>query len=305
MDRQRIAGKRLLVLFLVFLLLAAVQGCKSKEMESRWTDKPMKIDGKINDWSGIPILTAEDSDVGLGLCNDSQNIYIVMKFRNPVWLQSIRRAGINIWIDKKAKKEKDFGFVYNGIPTSIDLSKLRPDRRNSGDQNNFPQMGGDNNRMGDRPGGMRDEKAVELRLIDVNSIFQEAIIATDGSEGPEIACDTSMSFIVYEMKVPLPESMSRFYGIGTAMGEKLSLGFIWNNMEEMRKEMSGSRPGGGDFGGGGPGGGMGGPPGGGMGGGPGGGGPPGGGRPDQDDDSMKKQEIWVKTILADPAATLE
>lgn len=283
MDERKVGKKVTLLFFLAISLTIIAPGCKSEEMTSYWTPKPKTIDGKIDDWSAIPTLSPDNFDVGLGVCNDSQNIYIVVKFRNPQWLMPIRKTGLSFWLDKQAKKKKEFGLTYNGIPESFNLEDFNNRRRGHEGPGNVP-AGGDE--MIAAP-NMREDRPVELRLIDVNSIFKEAIIDKNGLDGPEIACDTSMSFIVYEIKVPLTESMSRNYGIGAEPGQKLSLGFIWNDMEDRRDKMKGKRPGGG-MGGGRPGGGM-------------RGGPP-GGFGDRDNSTMKKQEIWVKTLLAVPAA---
>ncbi len=272
MSDNRTVGKWSWVFFLVGMIAVMAPGCKSEDVPTHWAHKTIAIDGKIDDWSNTPVMYMEEEDIGLGLCSDSQYLYIMVKFRDPKWLRAIRMTGLNVWIDKYGNKDTDFGLKYNGIPEALS------DLEGQGNQSRHNQMSG--------PGNIMEQNPIELRLTDKNSIFREAIIASDGSEGPQVAADTSMSFIVYEMSIPLGESESRYYGVGTEAGEKIALGFIWGDMEEMQKNMKADRNG------------MGGGRGGGMGGQGGGKSGRGGGMGQRPGGNMEKQEIWVKTSLA-------
>ena len=266
---------RYAALFTCSIVLLGVQSCKSQEASSIWTDQPMTIDGKLGDWANVPVLYYEKEDIGVGICNDSDNIYVTIKFRNPAYARLIRMGGLNVWVDRHGDKSEDFGLIYNGAPNNGDMKMPRGEGAGAGE---------------DRFGGMpnapdfKDRHPVELRLVDKQSIFQEAVIASDGSEGPRAACDTSLSFFTYEFSLPLRESEGRYYGIGAEAGNKVMIG-----LKVSAPERKSERPGGM---GGGPGGGMGGP-GGGMGG--------GGQRPHGMGDSQKAQkiELWLATTLAD------
>ncbi|MCK5126157.1 MAG: hypothetical protein KAR42_07865 [candidate division Zixibacteria bacterium] len=263
------------ILFVALLIFS--YGCKSENINSQWVNKPITVDGKMEDWADIPVTYYEKEDVGLGVCNDSQNVYILFKFRDPRWLRVIRVSGVSVWIDRSGGKNKEFGIKYNGLPSSIDIEALQSGKGfNRQTENPMPD------RM-----NLFDKLPVELRLYDKESIFKEAIIAEDGTEGPHIECDTSMSFFTYELSFPLPESENRFYGIDTKPGSEISIGFIWADMPSKRPPM--------DNRGGMQGGGM---SGGGKGGGRGGSGGRGSGGMGGNRQMIKKQEIWMKTKLA-------
>ena len=274
-NRHTVTGITGLAL-LTFAGMIMVTGCKTQEVPNHWSTLPIQVDGKMTEWTGIPTTYFKDEGAVLGLCNDSENLYIHFRFTNPTWAQAIRMTGLTLWIDANGKKDKDVGIRFHGGPSLTELMAAS----SGGRLDNLPQE--QKQRLLEREAQTTD------RLIFFDkSYYVEASIPIDGSKGPAAGYDTSMGFYLYEFSVPLQESAVQLYGLGAQPGQTICIGAEWGGVSGLRSErqqrgsMSGSR------------GGMGGGPPGGMGGGRGG---KGGGRIQP----PEKQEVWVKTQLALP-----
>lgn len=267
------------ILYPILLLSSAIlfSGCKGQEeVETHWTVKPIEVDGDMVDWAGIETAYFEDNNTQLGLCNDTDRLYILFRFSNQTYAQLIRMGGLTLWLDSTAEKKKAFGLQYTGGPP---LSELQD-----------PAMAGGGGFM-DR---LTPEQQERLRQGEVrgdqitvinNELETVETLAIDGSRGPAVAYADLKGVYTYEFSIPLQKTDLHIYGIDIQPGGTLSLGLEWGLSEEQLKQMRGAMDGR--------------PPGGGMGGGRPGGGRGGGGmrgRPEM----PEKQEIWVKTVLASP-----
>ncbi|MEW5925372.1 MAG: hypothetical protein AB1746_15430 [Candidatus Zixiibacteriota bacterium] len=283
-------GKTIILIGLLIIVPWILPGCKGQEVECAWMANPTVIDGQRNDWKDMPFTYFEDEDVVLGLSNDNDNLYVFFSFKNAQWARMIQMSGITLWFDGKGKKNKNWGLRYRGGPKM-------PERQDKTDD-----------RMRDMPDDMMDksrqnpmENGAPFAIIS-KTRDQEYIIDTSGSDGPAVSSAVTNGIYTYEFRIPIRVSGNELYNFSAAPGQIVGIGSEWGGMPEgMSRPEGGGRPGGveppdGGFPGGGggfPGGG------GGMGGGP-GGGPPGGGR---EMPSMEKQEIWVKTVLAEAPPT--
>jgi hypothetical protein len=267
-----------------FILMA---GCNDQEVSCHWSSNPIRIDGKSGDWSGIPVTIFEEQGAVLALANDSENLYVQFRTRDRRWVRTIRRSGLTIYVNNKAKKDKDFFVRFKGGHHLADFQgRQEPVDSNSAEEHLNPWS--------------RSSIPFNADTTEVFTCYQkdkviEKPIPLDGSEGPSAGCDTSFGFYTYELSIPLSESTVRYYGIGAAPGQKISIGVEWGGMGDFRRDRPGGMTMGGPPGGGFPGGG--GPPGGGMGGRPGGM----GGRGEDRRGSPEKQEVWLKTALAAPS----
>jgi hypothetical protein len=266
------------------IVLAVAAGCKSEEVPGAWVPEPIQVDGNASEWTSQSLSSYGDEGVVLGICNDSDQLYIHVRFRDPAWAHAIRMGGLKLWIDPKAEKNKTLGMEYRGGPPPSELFANRGGMGRGEPSDDRMQ------RMRDMQGRMEDQ----LLFTDSENRIDQVPIAVDASSGPVARFDTTLGFYSYEFSIPLADSRSGLYGLGLQPGQPISIGAIWGDMDR-RQKMGG--PGGGPPAArGGIGGGFGGK-GGGMAGGMerrGGGMPPGGMQPPE------KQEFWLKTTLALP-----
>lgn len=256
-------------------------GCKTQTMPSHRFDQPIEVDEQTTDWQGVAMTTLAESGAVLGIGNDDENLYILLRFRDPQWVGIIRRGGITFWFDIKGGKAKEFGLVYNGGPDISELMKQRKtEQSDGGGRWNLPGEGFEGREMPEE----------RFSILLKKWFMQPAYISPQGKNGPQIGTGVEHGFINYELKIPLSESGDDFYGLGVGPGETITIGLEWGI--DMKRDPGQGMPGGGRGQGqiGGPGGGRGGSF---KGGGP--GGKMGGGQ------SMKrfsKQEVWLKVTLA-------
>lgn len=271
------------ILIILPLALSFLTSCNSKELKNQWAEKSLTIDGNYDDWEGHDLHYFEDQNLMIGTLNDTENIYMMVRFSDMQLARKINRHGVTIWVDKQGKKKKTHGIQYTGS-YDIHQSLVKYEQRPQGE----PPMRDDGvQRLSARmepdvpgPGKIWIIEGEDEREFDENQIHGVAVGSKDNK-----------GVFCYEFRIPIP--------IGLQSQEKIDLCFeIGGLSTDELKDKMGSR--------GGPGGmgerpgGMSSPPQGmgrrgGMGGGR--GGPGGGQRPDSK--FIEQQDIWMKLIFAE------
>ncbi len=259
---------------LIIAAMIMTVSCKTEEVPGQWIAKDMTIDGRMAEWDSMPGMYFEESQTLMEFCNDSENLYVMVRFSNPMWVQTIRMSGLTLWLDVKGKKDKTVGIRYNGGPSPEEMQKM-----------GFG--GGMQGRMGMNMPAPPEGMAQQEQFLFLNDSNPEGIlIPTDGSKGPAVAYSVIDGFCIYELSIPMSAGNSDILGLNLEPGQKYSIGAEWGDMGDMMKKMRES--------GGGP------PMGGGGGEGMGGGRP--GGMGGQRPSMPQKQEVWIKTDFAVPVA---
>lgn len=293
-----------LIWLIPMLLLAATSLLPAKgiDVASPFVTAAPVLDGQTNDWPDQSATFIKEKDLLVRVCNDSQNVYVMLAFRNAQWAGIIKRSGLTLKLDPQAKNKDAFTLKLVAGPPLEQIRAMRG--KDTANTEQMPPEMGERPDMGDRIRG-RDGQIEEAFICSKKGYLIDKPIPLDGSQGPAAGFGLANSFFAYEFSIPIGESSARFYGLGTKAGQKISIGLIWGEID--KGKMGGGRPSmggdesgppGGD-GGGFPGGGGGGMPGGGMGGRGGKGGPPGGG-PGGKSGMPEKQEIWLKAQLSLP-----
>lgn len=273
------------VAILLLLISTAYDATAGDEQwDSKLVSHGVILNGKRADFPAGTLAMLEKQEASFGLCNDSQYLYVLLAFRNPMYARAIRRGGLTVWLDAGGKKAKEFMIKYTGGPTREQMMTLRKQGTEMQERQMPPEMR-------ERMNEMEVDSAPVFICYQKDRIAEKPI-PVDGSEGPSAVFGIDQGFCVYEFKIPLKESEVRNYGMGVKQGQKFSVGLVWGEMSQERREprmeFGGGRPGGGGDG-------M--LPPGGMGGGPGGGsGGPGGGMMHRGQ-MPQKQEVWVKAKL--------
>lgn len=271
-------------------------GCGIKEIQSKWCDRTIEIDGIDNgtEWENARNYF-EKEKVTIGVMNDDKTLFLRLSTRDRQIQRQLLSMGFTIWFDENCDKEKTLGIHF---PLGMQWAGK-------------PVM----------PTNSRNSRASDSTMVNsmLTSVQTELELIEPGdSERNKIAIANALQFgincrigntggnLVYELQFPLHRTFDCPYGILTKSANAIRIGLEAGKMDlSQMKQGSGSRgdmgggPGGGTGGGmgggpgGGMGGGMGGGPGGGMGGGRGGGqGGPGG------QQSTESFEMWIQATLA-------
>lgn len=270
-------NSRMTLLAAGFTIILILGGCHTQRAESLPLKNDIQIDGNIDDWKDMPIDSYNDNQVGMALCNDDQNLYILFRFQSHDWARLIRMSGLTLWIDQKGGKNKIFGIRYNGGPSREQIMENLPDEYKARMENMTEEQ---KERMESR----MQARPVRLEVVD-SKADQVWPLDSINRYGLEVKYCFIDGFHTYEAKIPLKVISADFYGIKMNPGQEIGLGAEWGGFGSFREHMRERPEGGGGFTGtppsGGRGGGMGRPPGGGM-------------RPNM----PKKQEVWIKADLA-------
>lgn len=214
------SAKSLLLLTFVGLILST--SCKTQKVQTHWSAEPVKVDGEMTEWTSGSTVYFEDSGVQLGLCNDSQNPYILFRFSTQAWARSIRMGGLTLWLDNSGKKKKDFGIRYTGGPSLSDLQKMRLSNEGGFQETLTPEQQ-------QRLAEMEKTTVDQITVIDKKS-NQELTLRADGSGGPAACFASPQGTYTYEFSIPLQKSDVSHYGIGAQSGQAICLGLEWGGI---------------------------------------------------------------------------
>jgi len=102
-----------LVLSAIFTAAFLYIGCSKKLMpEGRFQDKPVVVDGKIDDWR-LPLRFSDPSySMQYAVTNDNKNIYVCIYTKDQAFQLRMLRAGMSICFDPKGEKNKNMSLVF-------------------------------------------------------------------------------------------------------------------------------------------------------------------------------------------------
>jgi hypothetical protein len=247
-------------------------GCGGEEIESRWRDREITIDGDASEWRGAEQYSDDQKGVRFAVSNDGEFLYICLTTWNAKTQQQILIRGLTVWFDGQGGDEKRYGIDFPMTKGPEEMRELREIAAR------------------DRVKAIEDlliRSRSEMVIGRTNDYRGQWMFVEDGKAlGIEAALDLDERILVYELKVPLMGGESLPFPDGLAEGLNPGLGLEMGeiDVDEIRREMGGQRPTGG----------MGGRVGGmrGMGG-------MGGGRPGETREAMEEDlEVWMKVRLA-------
>jgi len=266
----------LFMLLVICIAINIITGCaKPIELNSKWRDFEITIDGIDNEWSSATIY-AEKAKVSLTLLNDNNYMYIRLYSRDRGVQMQMVGMGFTIWFDPDGGKNKTFGIHFPLGIKDMDMPMMAKSREENPEE----------------PEKMIKESLNEMEMLGPgkDEIYRMSLIEAE-TQGINAMLGFSKGNLVYELKVPFVQDEEHLYAIGinTAgidTSTMIGIGFETPELdrEEMRKKMEGENAGG-----------M--PPGGGTGMPPGTGGMPGGmpgGRPSPGAGEMPERlNLWI------------
>lgn len=265
------------IILLTGIVSIALVGCNQIKLESKWADREITVDGKLDEWREN-LVVPKNSHVGIGFMNDGSNLYLTLTTmdRNSI-MQALTR-GFTVWIDPKGGKNQRFGIRYPVGGGVVGLRRMMKDReQNQRDFDFFIQD------------LLSRQKEIEVIGPGKDQIARFGI---NNTAGIDVMASYEKGVFAYEMKIPLRRSIENLFAVNVKPGKKIGVGFTTPEIDQssMRNKM-GSRPGGGMSGR---------PPSGGKGGREGGMGGRGGGRPSggMERNMPEAMEIWTKVILS-------
>jgi hypothetical protein len=198
---------RYILVLLVFPLL--VTGCGDQEINSHWYNGNIKIDGNQEDW-GNTINFFKDENIGIGIQNDSDNVYICLVTSNRAHIIRALRNGLTIWIDPQ-NKNRTYGIKYP-IGMSNDMM-FNYQQNQNGD---YQDMGSMMKKY--------ESSLNEFELVNKDGELLSGI-PVKNDYGIELKVNITRDQLVYELKIPLDHSINKGFFVNTTPGSPIRLGF--------------------------------------------------------------------------------
>lgn len=277
-------GFRFPILSLTVVLAVLIAGCNDPEIDSRWRDREITVDGDDSEWGNYIQHYDEETRIVFCMFNDDSDLYIKLSSPNRTIQSQIIGLGLTVWFDPEGGNDKKFGIHF---PIGMQGASMK-------------MMG-----RREKPAGAEDTDQIqkkleaaqqEIELIGPGINERYTMPVEDAAlAGIYVRIGKPRGNIIYELKVPLAFSDDHPYAIGTTADKKIGVGFETGKMnKEMmaeRRSKSGGGKGGRDGGRGGISGGMGGRMGGRTGG--------RGGMPGRERGLMPEPlDLWTKVTLA-------
>ncbi len=196
------------IIIIYAVLAVGFFGCKTHQVDSHWLDHPVKIDGDVNEWQSIPLLSVEESEMSLGITNDADNLFVMVAFKDLSLARMYRMNGLKIWINTESKEDKDVGVRYVGqirnAPPGDDrtMEGLSQERREMF-QNRMAQL----------------EKGLTIITKEGITFYPR------GENKPICSAASEYGSFIFEFMIPLRKDKSTPFAIGKSAGEKFNLCF--------------------------------------------------------------------------------
>lgn len=252
----------LFMLFVICITINIMAGCaKPIELNSKWRDFEITIDGIDNEW-GSATIYAEKAKVSLTLLNDNNYMYIRFYSRDRGVQMQMVGMGFTIWFDPDGGKNKTLGIRF---PLGM---------KDTG----MPMMAKNREENSEELEKMIKESLDEMEILGHGKDeYHRMTLIQAKIQGINVKLGKSNGNLIYELKIPLNQNEQHPFAIGINTTEidtstVIGIGFETPefDLEEMKKHMQN----------------MGGMP-------PGGRGMPSGGRA-----KPEQLHLWIKVTLA-------
>ncbi len=196
-------------ILILFVLPLLITGCGDQRINSHWSKGNIKIDGNQKDW-GNTINFIKDENIGIGVQNDSDNVYICLVTTNRAQIMRALRNGLTIWIDPQ-NENRTYGIKYP-IGMSNDMM-FNYQRNQSGSYQDMGSM------MKKYESSMN-----EFELVNKDGELLSGI-PVKNDYGIELKVNIASDQLIYELKIPLNHSINKGFFVNTTPGSEIRLGF--------------------------------------------------------------------------------
>ncbi|MBD3298722.1 MAG: hypothetical protein GF341_08715 [candidate division Zixibacteria bacterium] len=225
----------LLIAILVGGLYPTTADSGEPKLTSQWNADTIAIDGIESEWSDSWVYW-DDINVGLGVRNDGEFIYVHLATTDEMAIRQMLALGLIVWFDPDGGDDKVFGVRYRtglgGSGALREFAGKRPDR--------------------DDLIALSDSLAPEMELLDEQGeVIQRVQTGARSDLNAQLTMENGR--LAYELQVPLYYSEGHPYAVGSIPGANIGVGFETPkpdlDREQMAKIRDGMRGRGGRFGG--------------------------------------------------------
>ena len=107
----RLSWSRLPVRLTLLVMLLGFESCGRVELQSRFRDRVITIDGQADEWRDSTTLV-KAANVSLGLFNDDHDLYVCITSWNEEFNHQATDLGLTLWFDPDGGDRRQFGIEY-------------------------------------------------------------------------------------------------------------------------------------------------------------------------------------------------
>jgi hypothetical protein len=210
--------------------------CNNLELQSRWRNRDIIIDGNHTEWEGA-LKYSEKERATVGIFNDDEYIFLCLLSADQQVLMQAMAAGFTLWFEGSGKKDEKLGIRFPTGGASSPRQGFRGDRERDNP-----------NRIGEF---LREQSKIEIVLGE----RREKLGLSELDEYDlAVKIGQHLGRMVYEIRVPLHGSDKAPYAINARAGKPVKVGFELGKLEMPEMERpprgggmgkGGMRPGGG------------------------------------------------------------
>jgi len=191
--------------------LALALGCGGREIQSRWRDRPLTVDGSTVEWEGA-VRYLPDYKVSVGAMNDGDDLYLTFSTADTRIAMQVLLRGFTVWLDPQGGNRLGIHFPLGRVGRDGKGRKGDGDAGGNGEEDRDR----DRDRGGwDGPGGRLDpDEHPDLgrMVIAYRGPDAEMEILGGGepqrtpvakARGIQVSIDSVNEVLVYELRVPL------------------------------------------------------------------------------------------------------
>jgi len=196
----------------IFISIASIIffiGCNNPELNSKWLNREITIDGNDTDWRNATTFI-ENARAAIGLFNDENFIYLTLTPWDVKIQNQIMRRGLTLWFDPDGDSKKKFGIRF---PLGIKEMTL-------------PRAEIENRRETEKRLEKFKELQKELQILYTGK--DETIkmsICDAASYGIDVMVGNSDGRLFYELKIPIKKDDKHPYAIFTDTKKSVRIGF--------------------------------------------------------------------------------
>jgi hypothetical protein len=211
-------------LLFLFILPILISGCGNQEINSQWSKGDIKIDGNQENW-GNTLNYLKDDKIGIGVKNDSDNVYICLVTSDRGHIMHALRNGFTIWIDPQ-NDNRTYGIKF---PIGMSNDMMFNYQENQNQNGSYQDMGSMMKKY--------ESSMNEFELVNQNGELLSGI-PIKNDYGIELKINLTRDQLVYELKIPLNHSVNKGFFVNTAPGSLIRLGFEEGKIDRSQMQKS-------------------------------------------------------------------
>lgn len=218
---------RIALLSICLALVATAGGCREAELKSVWRGQEIAIDGLRADWQGIDVYNFDDSQVLLGVANDSASIYLLLITSSRILGMQALTAGLTTSLSVEEHPSEALTLCYalqpRGGPGGPGPGREEGEQRDGAREDSGTPPG---RHAGVRGGGFGGEEGIRQILegppgqIVIFGLAGKDTLRLDPAEAAKYGIEEKAGYkdgyFVIELKAPLRRDAAHAHAIGAA-----------------------------------------------------------------------------------------